>query len=324
LLVQGALTLNQISCGVGVPRNNSYREKTLENFSDYHVHPDYSLDATGTIDQYCQRALELGLKEICFTTHYDTDPERKDEDPFMCIDGKIVPLSKENVKSYIEDVKRANKIYTPMGLSVKAGLEVDYAPHIEGNLRKDLASLDLDYILGAVHCLDHIAISASKEAESYFKRKSLKELCQEYYEVLGKAVESGLFDVIAHLDIYRKHGLAFYGEEILTAHRGLVEPVLELMVEKDVGLEINTGLLRKGHKEFSPSLEILNLALKMNVKIIAFGSDAHKVSHLGKEIKEAYLLVEKMKTIPKKAIFTGLGALQGESLQDEPRLRGNN
>jgi len=267
----------------------------LENFSDYHVHPDYSLDATGTIDQYCLKALKLGLKEICFTTHYDTDPVRKDEDPFMRIDGKIVPLNGKNVKRYVEDVRRAHKIYSPLRLSVKAGLEVDYAPHIEERLQKDLASLDLDYVLGAVHCLDHIAISASKEAESYFKRKKIKELCQEYYKVLGKAVESGLFDAIAHLDIYRKYGRAFYGEEIMTAHRGLVEPVLELMVENDVGLEINTALLRKGHKEFSPNLEILNLALKMNVKITAFGSDAHKVEHLGKDIKEAYLLVEKLR-----------------------------
>jgi histidinol-phosphatase (PHP family) len=280
-------------------------EKALKNFSDYHVHPDYSLDATGTIDQYCQKALKLCLKEICFTTHYDTDPARKDEDPFMRIDGKIVPANEQNVKRYIEEVRRANEIYRPMGLSVKAGLEVDYAPHIEKKLRKNLATFDLDYILGAVHCLDHIAITASKEAESYFRTKSLKELCQEYYRVLSKAVKSDLFDAIAHLDIYRKYGQAFYGEKILTAHRGLVEPVLKLMAENDVGLEINTGLLRKGHKEFSPGLEILNLALKMNVKIIAFGSDAHKVSHLGKDIKEAYLLVKRMRQGAKMKIETG-------------------
>jgi histidinol-phosphatase (PHP family) len=279
-------------------------EKALENFSDYHVHPDYSLDATGTIDQYCQKALKLGLKEICFTTHYDTDPVRKDEDPFMRIDGKIVPLSEENVKRYIEDVRRARRIYGPMGLSVKTGLEVDYASHIEERLKKDLASLNLDYILGAVHCLDHIAISASKEAESYFKRKSLKELCLGYYQVLGKAVESGLFDAIAHLDIYRKYGQAFYGDEVWTAHRGLVGPVLKLMAENDVGLEINTGLLRKGHKEFSPGLEILNLALKMNVKITAFGSDAHKVSHLGKDIKESWLIVEQMRKTVETEVAT--------------------
>jgi histidinol-phosphatase (PHP family) len=277
----------------------------LKNFSDYHVHPDYSLDATGTIDQYCQKALELGLKDVCFTTHYDTDPVRKDEDPFMRIDGKIVPLNEENVKRYIENVRRANKIYSPMGLSVKVGLEVDYASHIEDQLRKDLASFDLDYTLGAVHCLDHIAITASMEAQSYFKTKSLKELCQEYYRIMSKAVKSGLFDAIAHLDIYRKYGLAFYGEKILTAHRGLVESVLELMVENDVGLEINTALLRKGHKEFSPSLEILNLALKTNVRITAFGSDAHKVEHLGKDIEEACLLVEKLKRELEIKIETG-------------------
>lgn len=264
------------------------------NQADWHVHPDYSLDATGSIDEYCQKALELGIKEICFTTHYDSDPFRKDEDLFMRIDGKIVPLSEKSVRRYIEDVRRAGERYSSEGLSVKASLEVDYAPHIEEKLRKDLASFDLDYRLGAVHCLDHIAITASKEAERYFKKRCAEEMVTAYYESLKQAVESGLFDVMAHLDIYKKYGLGFYGEEILTAHRGLVEPVLEIMAKNDVGMEINTGLLRKGHKEFSPGLEILNLALQMGVKIVAFGSDAHKVEHLGKGIKEAYLLVERL------------------------------
>lgn len=263
--------------------------------ADWHVHPDYSLDATGTIDQYCQKAVEIGLKEICFTTHYDSDPFRKDEDPFMRIEGEIVPLCEENVKRYIEDVNRAKEKFRPLGLSVQIGLEVDYAPHIEKQLRYDLASFELDYLLGAVHCLDHIAISASNEAERYFKKKSMEEMVEEYYEVLRQAVESGLFDAIAHLDIYKKYGLRFYGEKILAAHRGLVEPVLELMAKNDVGIEINTGLLRRGHKEFCPGEEILNSALQMGVKIVAFGSDAHKVEHLGKGIQEAYILVERWK-----------------------------
>jgi histidinol-phosphatase (PHP family) len=265
------------------------------NEADCHVHPDYSLDATGAIDEYCQKALELGIKEICFTTHYDSDPFRKDEDPFMRIEGKIVPLSEDSVERYIEDVRRAGERYSPEGLSVKAGLEVDYSPHIEEKLRKDLTCFDLDYRLGAVHCLDHIAITASKEAERYFKKRCAEEMVTAYYEALKQAVESGLFDAMAHLDIYKKYGMGFYGERILTAHRGLVEPVLELMVKNNVGMEINTGLLRKGHKEFSPGLEILNLALQMGVKIAAFGSDAHKVEHLGKGINEAYLWVEKLK-----------------------------
>ncbi len=263
--------------------------------ADYHVHPDYSLDATGSIDEYCQRALQLGLKEICFTTHYDTDPFRKDIDPFMRIEGKVVPLSKDSVRRYTEEVRRAEEKYGSQGLSVKAGLEVDYSPHIEERLREELAGFDLDYRLGAVHCLDHIAITASNEAEKYFKRKSLEEMVSQYYENLKHAVKSELFDAIAHLDVYKKYGLGFYGKEVLVAHRGFVEPILELMAKKDVGIEVNTGVLRKGLKEFCPGQKILVLALKKRVKIVAFGSDAHKVDHLGRDITKAYLLVEKLK-----------------------------
>lgn len=264
--------------------------------ADYHVHPGYSLDATGSVDQYCRRASELGIKEICFTTHYDSDPFRKEIDPFVQVDGRIVPLSAESVNRYIDDVRGAGEKYGPSGLTVRVGLEVDYAPHIEEKLRRELAQFDLDYRLGAVHCLDHIAITASKEAEAYFRRKSAAEMLSEYYTVLKQAVQSGLFEVIAHLDVYKKYGLGFYGEEVLTGHKGLVEPVLELMRDSDVGTEINTGVLRKGHKEFCPGLEILNLALEMGVKIAAYGSDAHKVDQLGQGIREAHLLAEGLKS----------------------------
>lgn len=263
--------------------------------SDWHVHPDYSLDATGTIDQYCRRALELGIEEICFTTHYDSDPFRKDEDPFMRIDGKLAPLSEENVQRYINEVENAGRKYDSSGLRVKVGLEVDYAPHIEEELRHSLSSFELDYVLGAVHCLDHIAISASNEAERYFVKKSMEEMVEEYYNILGQAVTSNLFDVIAHLDIYKKYGLGFYGENILTLHRGLVEPVMELMVQHNVGMEINTGVLRKGHREFCPGMEILKTAMEMGVEIAAIGSDAHKIEHLGMGTEETYRIVENLK-----------------------------
>jgi histidinol-phosphatase (PHP family) len=265
------------------------------NKADYHIHPDYSKDATGSIEEYCQKALELGLKEICFTTHYDSDPFRKEIDPFMRVEGKMVTLTKDCVKRYIEDIRGADDKYHPQELSVKAGLEIDYAPHLEEKLREDVANFDLDYRLGSVHCLDHIAITASREAERYFEKKSGEQMVSEYYEILNKAVESGLFDVMAHLDIYKKYGLGFYGKEILTAHRGLVEPVLKLMAEKDVGMEVNTGVLRKDHQEFSPGMDILNTALSLGVSIIALGSDAHRVGDLGKGIQDAFLSVEKLK-----------------------------
>ena len=55
--------------------------------TDAHVHPDFSIDAKGTVTEYCDRALEIGLSEIIFATHVDTDPLFPDEN-VMVIDGE--------------------------------------------------------------------------------------------------------------------------------------------------------------------------------------------------------------------------------------------
>jgi histidinol-phosphatase (PHP family) len=262
----------------------------INNLSDFHVHPDYSLDASGSIDQYCQRALKLGLKRICFTTHYDADPVRKDFDFLMKVEGEAVPVTPDVVNRYIAEIRKAGEKYSKIGLEVLAGLEVDYARDIEDTLRKDLPQFDLDYLLGAVHCLDHIAITSSAEAEKYFKRKNVHELCEEYYRVLAQAASSGLFQCIAHLDCYRKYGLDFYGEEIFTAHRDYIQPALDALASNNVGIEINTSARRQGQKDFYPSREILQLAKASGVRVVAIGSDAHKLEDLGKDIEEAYEL----------------------------------
>lgn len=259
----------------------------IDQLFDYHIHPDFSLDASGAIDQYCQKAIELGLAEIAFTTHYDTNPHRAKIDPFVRIEGKIVPLSLQTLNYYFDEVKKAQEQYYPQGLSILLGLEVDYHPEFEERLRKELMSFNLDYCLGAIHCLDHIAISAHDEAESYFKNKAVEQMAEEYFQMAKKAAESELFDCLAHLDIYRKYGLGFYGEKIWTCHSGRIEPALEALAKSNTGLEINTSLLRKGQKEFSPCLEILNLARKAGVEVKAIGSDAHKIEDLGANLIDA-------------------------------------
>ncbi|MCJ7507169.1 MAG: histidinol-phosphatase [candidate division Zixibacteria bacterium] len=263
-----------------------------KGLEDYHVHPDYSMDAQGSIEEYCQKALEIGLSEICFTPHYDTDPARKELDAYMRVDGKPVKLTDEVVKRYIDEVHKTKDKYSASGLSVKVGLEVDYAVHIEEDLRKKLPQFGLDFCLGAVHCLEHIAITSTHESEKYFRGKTAQQVCQEYFTVFRNAVSSGLFKTMAHLDSYKIYGIKFCGEAILIAHQGLVEPILELMAQKGVGLEINTGSFRKGHKETSPGIDILKMASHFGVKVNTIGSDAHKIQDLGKDLDIAQNLLQ--------------------------------
>ena len=40
-------------------------------YTDYHLHTTFSHDGISTMEEQIQNAIKLGLKEICFTEHYD-------------------------------------------------------------------------------------------------------------------------------------------------------------------------------------------------------------------------------------------------------------
>ena len=48
---------------------------------DYHVHTNYSADASATVTEQLEAAAERGLSEICFTDHVDFDNGDKSMQP---------------------------------------------------------------------------------------------------------------------------------------------------------------------------------------------------------------------------------------------------
>ena len=97
---------------------------------DYHIHPDFSFDAEGSIEEFCECALEKGLREICFTTHLDSDSKRND--CFVRVDGKKVSVF-ENIWliEYEKRIMEAKEKYGTKGLNVLLGVEVDYFEGVE-------------------------------------------------------------------------------------------------------------------------------------------------------------------------------------------------
>lgn len=244
--------------------------------ADYHLHPDYSIDATGTIEEYCAMALEKNLVEICFTTHYDSNPRGSEGERVMRVDGKAMPLSPETVKRYYDEVRAAQRKYFPLGLEVKCGIEVGYWQGCEEPIAALFRKFPFDYKLVAIHDIDDICVCCSSRYEACFSRFGVAEMADKYFSLVKHAAQSRLFDCLAHLDVYKKYGLRYYGNEILSVHRGRIESVLETMAQNNLGLEINTAALRRGHSEYYPSMEIVNLARQAGVRIAAIGSDAHK------------------------------------------------
>ena len=48
-------------------------------FYDYHVHSNFSPDSKTSMTKMIETAINLGLKEICFTDHMDYDVKQTDK-----------------------------------------------------------------------------------------------------------------------------------------------------------------------------------------------------------------------------------------------------
>jgi histidinol-phosphatase (PHP family) len=262
----------------------------IAGVSDYHCHCDYSVDAEGSIDEYCEAALQRGLAEICFTTHYDTNPKAASGDCYIRINGKNRSSKPDNLEPYVADVKNAHEKYYPLGLSVKLGIEIGWWDDCAESVEKLIARYAFDHVLCGVHEVDNLNICAPNFGQ-LFKNYPAAELVEKYFREVIQAARTGLFDAIAHLGYYVRFGLAHYGGQILTAHDSHLSELFAALKETNTALEINTSAIRHGLPEYYPRMAIINAAKKAGVEVSYLGSDAHKPEQIGLDFEAAVALV---------------------------------
>lgn len=262
-----------------------------DGVADYHCHCDYSIDAEGTIDEYCRAALKRNLAEICFTTHYDANPSADGRVNFIVVEGERKSVTPDNLQPYVEDVRRAAEAYFARGLSVKLGVEIGWYRGCERVTETLRNRFDFDYVLCGIHELENVCLCCRSTYEKCFSRYSVEEAVAKYFEHVITAARSGLFDAIAHLDYCVRYGYKYYGEQILPAHRPHTERVFNALVESGTGIEINTSAIRHGHTEYYPGMEIISAARRAGVDVCHLGSDAHKPEQVGYDFETAASLV---------------------------------
>lgn len=265
----------------------------IQGLADYHVHCDYSIDAEGSIDEYCEAALQRNLAEICFTTHYDSNPSSASGPVHVNsirLNGEVMPITPDLLEHYVADVHRAHERYYPMGLSVKLGLEFGWFDGGEESLTRLKDRFDFDYVLCGIHELDDLCFCCEREYERCFARYSPEEMAERYFRDAVTAIRTGLFDAIAHLDYYKKYGERVYGAIIHDVHKPFLGEVFGALVATDTVMEINTSALRKGFPDYFPSAAIVNEARRAGVNVTKLGSDAHKPVDVGFDFEAASAL----------------------------------
>ncbi len=242
---------------------------------DYHVHESHSSDAPGaTVVRYCRIAEIRGIDEIAFTTH-------------LIVRGPDVEIgvAPSRILGYLEEIEEAQD---STSVSLRAGLEVDYFPQDERLLERILDEHPLDFVLGSLHYIHEYDIGVQQGSKDFFGGRPLDEALDVYYRGWAKAVESGLFDVMAHPDYFRKHLPLTHGDPITWEQFGMaIYDAFDSLRSQGVGIEVNSSGLRHGIHEIYPLKEFLVAAREAGVDKVTVGSDSHTVEGLGENTLEA-------------------------------------
>ncbi|HVM49668.1 MAG TPA: histidinol-phosphatase HisJ [Candidatus Acidoferrum sp.] len=240
--------------------------------ADYHMHTPLCRHATGEPTELAAHALTAGLKEIGFSDHNPMPQDGFDD----------WRMNASDLDAYLARVEQARQDHP--NLVIKIGLEVDYLPGYEDWVRELAARHPWDYFIGSVHYVSDAWAVDNPAAMAEWEKHDALEVWTTYFERLTRAAQSGLFDIIGHVDLCKK--FAIYPKGDCTS---LFRAFLQAARRHGVAIELNTAGLRKECKEIYPSARIVHMAAQIGVPI-TFGSDAHAPNEVGLNFAEAVQL----------------------------------
>jgi len=226
---------------------------------DLHNHTIRCNHATGTIDEYIQRAIELGIDIYGFSEHapMNFDPHYR--------------LSFEDMSIYEDEVLRAKRVYQDK-IQIVLGYEVDYLKgYIDDRV---IYNKRVDYLIGSVHFLDKWGFD-NPEFIGEYKNRDIDDIWQEYFDAIEAMAKRGYFDIVGHLDLIKV--FKYLPKKDI---RLIAQNALRAIKEANMVIELNSAGLRKPIKELYPSQNLLEMAYELNIPI-TFSSDAHAVEQIG-------------------------------------------
>lgn len=259
---------------------------------DYHVHSNNSPDCRASMADQCRAALQKGIAEIAFTEHFNAKPE----------DGFY---GKYNADRYFKDFETCRDEFARKGLTVKAGCEVGEYHLYRDEVDTVIASRPYDVILGSLHWNKNESVFE----RSYFNNRTMRTIAEMYYAEMLEMVEAGGFNVLSHMDVYKRMGYQVYNHFDIREFEEFVRPVLEACVRQGIAPEINTTGLRLSVCQTHPTVDAIRWYREVGGELLTVGSDSHRTDHTGYALDQAM-------AIAKAAGFTRLTKFKDRKVED--------
>ncbi len=240
----------------------------MRGLPDHHVHTFRCGHAGGASRDFVRRAIERGLGEIAFTDHIPLYflPEAARDPKFA--------MGESDFDGYVREVEGLREEFRGR-IDVRLGLEADYAEGFEEELARWLGRADWDVVLGSVHWVDGGWIDDPATSPARFAREGTEHLYERYYRLLAKAAATGLFDVLTHFDLPKKHGHRPASPRAEAEHAAIAA-----VRRGGLAVEISSAGLRKPVGEAYPEPRLLSAIVEAGIPV-TFSSDAHAPAEVG-------------------------------------------
>ena len=251
--------------------------------TDYHVHlrpdePGTTADRYFTADnaqRYRETAAERGIEELGVSEHIYRFTAALDiwQHPLW------VENAKDDLDAYCDFVREQTDL--------KLGIEADFIPGREEQMRSLLEQRDWDHVVGSIHFLAEGALDYDR-FDVWNSARSADHVWKTYFTWVGELAASGMFDILAHPDLV-KH----WGKERPWPDKDLryyYDIAMEQIAESGIAIEVSTAGLRKPVGEIYPDLAFLEMVVDAG-NPIALSSDAHTPAQLGFEYDRALELL---------------------------------
>ena len=252
--------------------------------TDYHLHlrsdaPDATAAEHFTeanVERYRAAASERGIAELGVSEHVYRFAQALEvwRHPFW------LQYAHDDLDSYCAFVREQTDL--------RLGIEADFVAGAEDRMANLLQARDFDYVIGSVHFIREGAVDMD-DYSVWGTGRSAEEIWRRYFQTIGEAARSGLFDVMAHPDLVKMWG----PERPLPEGdlRRYYEPAVEGIAESGIAVEVSTAGLRKRARELYPAPAFLEMCLQAGAQV-SLSSDAHRPQDVGADYEQALELLE--------------------------------
>jgi histidinol-phosphatase (PHP family) len=217
--------------------------------------------------EYVETAINAGVTEMGFSDHL-----------FRYYLGRLQRkrywdwgMPQRDLDRYFEEATELKNLFAGR-IVIRIGLEVDFIEGAEHLVERIVSQYPFDYLLGSVHCIPALGWYHL----THYINEDPDKIYPWYFSAVRAALESGLFQSLAHLDIIWRYYK--WPEQRREEIKKFIDDAVSYSVKSGTDIEINANgyLWSQANytRQFDP-FDLMLAALSRQKADITIGSDAH-------------------------------------------------